>query len=75
MAKKDKKSTKKDFNKKIKPYKLRKYVIQEYIIGVPLFIHYFYSSLTNKIEIIGNKAGLSLLNQKHLLNIAKMKKK
>ena len=43
----------KDFNKKIKPYKLRKYVIQEYIIGVPLFIHYFYSSLTNEIEIMG----------------------
>ena len=43
----------KDFNKKIKPYKLRKYVLQEYIIGVPLFIHYFYSSLTNEIEIMG----------------------
>ena len=43
----------KDFNKKIKPYRLRKYVIQEYIIGVPLFIHYFYSSLTNEIEIMG----------------------
>ncbi|MBI2558417.1 formate--phosphoribosylaminoimidazolecarboxamide ligase [Candidatus Woesearchaeota archaeon] len=44
---------KKDFYKKIKPYKLRKYVLQEYIIGVPLFIHYFYSSLTNEIEIMG----------------------
>ena len=43
----------KDFNKKIKPYKLKKHVIQEYIIGVPLFIHYFYSSLTNEIEIMG----------------------
>lgn len=43
----------KDFNKKIKPYRLRKYVLQEYIIGVPLFIHYFYSSLTNEIEIMG----------------------
>ena len=43
----------KDFNKKIRPYKLRKYIIQEYIIGVPLFIHYFYSSLTNEIEIMG----------------------
>ena len=43
----------KDFNRKIKPYKLRKYVIQEYIIGVPLFIHYFYSPLTNEIEIMG----------------------
>jgi len=44
---------KKDFYKKIKPYQLKKYVLQEYIIGVPLFIHYFYSSLTNKIEIMG----------------------
>ncbi|MBI2660180.1 formate--phosphoribosylaminoimidazolecarboxamide ligase [Candidatus Woesearchaeota archaeon] len=43
----------KDFNKKIRPYRLKKYVIQEYIIGVPLFIHYFYSSLTNEIEIMG----------------------
>ena len=44
---------KKDFYKKIKPYRLRKYVLQEYIIGVPLLIHYFYSSLTNEIEIMG----------------------
>ena len=44
---------KKDFEKKIKPYKLKQYVIQEYIIGVPLFIHYFYSSLTNEIELMG----------------------
>ena len=43
----------KDFNKKIKPYQLKRYVIQEYIIGVPLFIHYFYSSLSNQIEIMG----------------------
>ena len=43
----------KDFSKKIQPYKLRKYVIQEYIIGVPLFIHYFYSSLTRELEIMG----------------------
>ena len=43
----------KDFNKKIKPYKLRKYVIQEYIIGVPLFIHYFHSPLTGETEIMG----------------------
>ena len=42
-----------DFNKKIKPYRLKRYVLQEYVIGVPLFIHYFYSSLTNEIEIMG----------------------
>ena len=28
------------------------YIIQEYIIGVPLYIHYFYSPLTNKLEIM-----------------------
>ncbi|HET7812981.1 MAG TPA: formate--phosphoribosylaminoimidazolecarboxamide ligase [Candidatus Baltobacteraceae bacterium] len=28
------------------------YMIQEYIIGVPLYIHYFYSPLDNKLEIM-----------------------
>jgi 5-formaminoimidazole-4-carboxamide-1-(beta)-D-ribofuranosyl 5'-monophosphate synthetase len=42
-----------DFNKKIKPHKLRKYILQEYIIGVPLFIHYFHSPLTGETEIMG----------------------
>lgn len=28
------------------------YIIQEYIIGVPLYIHYFYSPLDNKLEIM-----------------------
>ncbi|MBV8153491.1 MAG: formate--phosphoribosylaminoimidazolecarboxamide ligase [Candidatus Eremiobacteraeota bacterium] len=28
------------------------YTIQEYIIGVPLYIHYFYSPLSNKLEIM-----------------------
>jgi len=44
----------KDFKKKIAPYKhLHNYVIQEYIIGVPLFVHYFQSSLTGELEIMG----------------------
>lgn len=30
-----------------------KYVIQRYIIGVPLYIHYFYSPLTRVVEILG----------------------
>tara|TARA_Y100000310_G_scaffold345268_1_gene463287 strand:- start:42693 stop:43721 length:1029 start_codon:yes stop_codon:yes gene_type:complete len=43
-----------DFNKKFKPYKGNQdYVIQEYIIGVPMFIHYFYSPLTDELEIMG----------------------
>ena len=28
------------------------YIIQEYVIGVPLYIHYFYSPLENKLEIM-----------------------
>ncbi len=44
----------KDVREKIKPYKGEEgYVIQEYILGVPLFIHYFYSSLTGELEIMG----------------------
>ena len=30
-----------------------KLYIQEYIIGVPVYFHYFYSSLTNKVELLG----------------------
>ena len=43
----------KDFHMKIKPYRQRKYVIQEYILGVPIFIHYFQSNLNDELEIMG----------------------
>lgn len=42
-----------DFKKKMRDHKKDDYVIQEYIIGVPFYIHYFYSSLTGKLEILG----------------------
>ena len=43
-----------DFNKKIKFHPEEKdYVIQEYILGVHMYIHYFHSSLTNELEIMG----------------------
>ncbi len=44
----------KDFKQKIKlhPGEMD-YVIQEYIVGVPMFMHYFYSTLTNELEIMG----------------------
>ena len=32
--------------------KIEKYQIQEFIIGTPLYIHYFYSLLENKLEIM-----------------------
>jgi len=43
---------KKEFLAKIKNFKARPYIIQEYVIGVPLYIHYFYSPLTNELEIL-----------------------
>jgi 5-formaminoimidazole-4-carboxamide-1-(beta)-D-ribofuranosyl 5'-monophosphate synthetase len=43
-----------DFNQKYKLHKGEEdYVIQEYIVGVPMFIHYFYSPLTDELEIMG----------------------
>ena len=41
-----------DFNEKIVSHINEKYVIQEYIIGVPAYFHYFYSLLTNELEIM-----------------------
>ncbi len=41
-----------DFEKKMKKFGNKKYVIQEYVIGVPLYIHFFYSPLTHKLEIM-----------------------
>lgn len=43
---------KEEFAKRIINFPARDYIIQEYIIGVPLFIHYFYSPLTKKLEIL-----------------------
>lgn len=41
-----------DFERKLKTMGGKKYIIQEYIIGVNLYVHYFYSPLTNSIEIM-----------------------
>lgn len=43
---------KEEFADKIINFSARDYVIQEYIIGVSLFIHYFYSPITKKLEIM-----------------------
>lgn len=44
----------KDFQKKIKFHPgSKKYVIQEYILGVHMYAHYFHSPLTNETEIMG----------------------
>lgn len=41
-----------DFYEKIADHINEKYVIQEYIIGVPAYFHYFYSLLNNELEIM-----------------------
>ena len=46
-------NTELDFQKKIIPHKHEVYMLQEYIIGVPIYIHYFYSPLTKELELMG----------------------
>lgn len=41
-----------DLVEKIKLFKNNKFIIQQYIVGVPLYIHYFYSPLTKTLEIL-----------------------
>ena len=43
----------KEFNERIKEYPTdTPYVIQEYIVGVPLYSHYFYSPVNDELEIM-----------------------
>ena len=42
-----------EFHKGLKNYgRDDDYVIQEYIVGVPMYVHYFYSPLTEELEIM-----------------------
>ncbi len=42
-----------DFKKKFAAHNhTEDYVIQEYILGVPIYVHYFYSPLTQELEIM-----------------------
>ncbi len=41
-----------DFEERASLLARQNYILQEYIIGVPLYIHYFYSPLTHKLEIM-----------------------
>lgn len=42
----------KDFVKRIKNFKPREFIVQEYVIGVPLYIHYFYSPITKELQVL-----------------------
>jgi len=41
-----------DFNARAAHLVEQQFIMQEYIIGVPVYIHYFYSPLTGKLEIM-----------------------
>jgi 5-formaminoimidazole-4-carboxamide-1-(beta)-D-ribofuranosyl 5'-monophosphate synthetase len=45
-------NNKQDLEEKIKKFAGQKFIIQKYIIGVSLYIHYFYSPLTKTLEIL-----------------------
>jgi len=45
-------NSKKDLEEKIKLFNGKQFVIQQYVVGVPLYIHYFYSPLTKTLEIL-----------------------
>ncbi len=41
-----------DLKSKLEDFGQKKYIIQQYIVGVPLYVHYFYSPLSDKLEIM-----------------------
>ena len=42
----------KEFDAKLRQFDQEKFIVQEYVIGVPLYFHFFYSPLTKKVEIM-----------------------
>ncbi|MBI2338737.1 formate--phosphoribosylaminoimidazolecarboxamide ligase [Candidatus Daviesbacteria bacterium] len=42
----------KELDEKLKNYNEEKFMVQEYVIGVPLYFSFFYSPLTKKVEIM-----------------------
>lgn len=42
----------KDFEKKVIPFLKKEFIVQEYVIGVPIYLHFFYSPLKHEIELM-----------------------
>ncbi len=45
--------TEEEFKLKIKKFKGEKYIIQEYMVGTPVYLQYFYSRIKKQIELMG----------------------
>ena len=43
---------KKELDEKLKTFEEARFIVQEYVIGVPVYFHFFYSPLTEKIEVM-----------------------
>ncbi|MBW3568638.1 formate--phosphoribosylaminoimidazolecarboxamide ligase [Candidatus Parcubacteria bacterium] len=41
-----------EFYKKIKETENKRHIIQEYIVGAPIYVHYFYSPLSGELEVM-----------------------
>ena len=41
-----------EFARKIAEHPNKRYMIQQYVVGTPMYIHYFYSPLTKELEIM-----------------------
>lgn len=41
-----------EFHRKIKQHPDKRYIIQEYVVGAPMYVHYFYSPLTDELEVM-----------------------
>lgn len=41
-----------EFDKRLKKFKAKEFIVQEYVIGVSLYIHYFYSPINNQLQIM-----------------------
>ncbi|MBI2597197.1 formate--phosphoribosylaminoimidazolecarboxamide ligase [Candidatus Daviesbacteria bacterium] len=42
----------KEFDEKLKSFSEERFIVQEYVIGVPVYFHFFYSPLTSKVEVM-----------------------
>jgi 5-formaminoimidazole-4-carboxamide-1-(beta)-D-ribofuranosyl 5'-monophosphate synthetase len=41
-----------EFYEKIKEHENKRHIIQEYIVGAPIYVHYFYSPLSGELEVM-----------------------
>jgi 5-formaminoimidazole-4-carboxamide-1-(beta)-D-ribofuranosyl 5'-monophosphate synthetase len=42
----------KELDEKLKTFSEERFMVQEYVIGVPVYFHFFYSPLTQKVELM-----------------------